>query len=58
MQPAIPTTPSRTSTNSAGYIRIEGWLQNSLPVFDDVVPLDERKRAVELSDEDKPYDYT
>ena len=31
---------------------------NDLPKFDEVVPLDERKRSVELSDEDKAYDYT
>merc|ERR1712072_813015 len=31
---------------------------NSVPIFDEVVPLDERKRSVELSDEDKLHDYT
>jgi len=31
---------------------------NSVPIFDEVTPLDERKRSVELSDEDKAHDYT
>merc|ERR1712072_217195 len=31
---------------------------NSVPIFDEVVPLDERKRSVELSDEDRAHDYT
>ena len=31
---------------------------NSVPILDEVVPLDERKRSVELSDEDKVHDYT
>ena len=43
----------RNMTKGAGK---DGF--NSVPIFDEVVPLDERKRSVKLSDEDKVHDYT